>query len=793
MDTPRAEPAADTPESEQPEPAKSWFGRPYVAVIRDSFYEAMATRVLWVTLGLIVVLLTGLAPFGFHQTIPVALHWPDLRDPQAFFKTLVAEADSEESAAGYVFNRLPDHVQEEVREVGRDAPQGRRMRLAGQVLNQISRELRKPDFYDEDIFGDLRLNAEARELKDRGLASLSLEETARFNRLVFDAAFPDLIEPAGSEAILFTWLWYPVGSDLPINESQLQRYGQILMTQLVSRLIGNVGIFIALLVTASIIPQMLDSGAIDLLLSKPVSRSMLFLSRFAGGCIFILLNATVLIFGLWLIFGIRFSMWNHGLLWTIPVFVFVFAIYFSVSALAGVIWKNSIVSIVVSILFWFTCFAVGVTRNTMDNVFLNARRAETIIITDDALLMTTRDGTGYQWSDDSGSWLEVFRQRRRGGPPGSTRGYPLIGPVFDEEGDRLIAVSTGGGNRFWRGSPKLVSAPREVDWKAQESIDAPTDTKRLTVLDDGTLIALTSDGLYRLAGDLDVADAAVEILGFAIPQFGAGVAEFERIDQTSPEKEADFEWRSPVSGDVESSGTRAVVIAGGHVGLFRGTQDGFELKATRTIAEGEASVSTIVGDVVVVAWQNGDVQILNATTLETRQSLRPFGSAEPRSLVASDDGRYAALLSHDRRLWLYDTSLQVGFLAPVSGQRDISAVSFDESGSMFVSDRFGRVIEYSTADSITEVRRFEPEPDLLENIYTLAVSPFYSVFPKPGEMENVVTWLLTQQKTISSDENTDDLTAERTVLNIQEPLWSNLAFLAAMLGGTCLFISRKDF
>jgi hypothetical protein len=86
----------------------------------------------------------------------------------------------------------------------------------------------------------------------------------------------------------------------------------------------------------------------------------------------------------------------------------------------------------------------------------------------------------------------------------------------------------------------------------------------------------------------------------------------------------------------------------------------------------------------------------------------------------------------------------------------------------------------------------EPQPDFLETLYTRVIDPVHTVFPKPGEMENVVTWLMTRQQTIGL-EDTDDLSASRKVIDIQEPLWSNLAFLVVMLTITSILITRRDF
>ena len=272
--------------------------RPYLAVIRDSFREAFATRVLWIMLILIGVFLGFLAPLGFEPALAVSLQFDDFRNPQEFIKELRDSEDSPKTPSGYVWSRLSDGFKREVEGVKPDTDRRRRMGVLGRARNEINRLFTQPDFYDEDVWADVRLGSEANELIEQGLDSLSTNGRQRFNRLVFEAAFPKHIESSGRDAIQFFYLWYPLGDELPIQETQLQQIGEQILSFLVSRLVGNVGVFIALLVTASIVPQMLDSGAIDLLLSKPVSRPLLLLSKFFGGCAFIFLNATFLIAGL---------------------------------------------------------------------------------------------------------------------------------------------------------------------------------------------------------------------------------------------------------------------------------------------------------------------------------------------------------------------------------------------------------------------------------------------------------------------------------------------------------------
>ncbi|MBC8291345.1 MAG: ABC transporter permease [Planctomycetes bacterium] len=483
--------------------------RPYLAVIRDSFREALATRVLWIVLILISLFLALVAPLGYEKTIAIAIHWEDLRDPTALVKHLVEHRDEPDTPAGHLWLKLPAGFRKELGELKKeDDDRGARMRAAGRLRNEINRQLHSREFYDEDVFKAVRLGAEAAELKQAGLDSLDDEKHARFTRLVLDAAFRDFIESAGRDAIQFVYLWYPLGDEVPLPEDQLHQIAEQVIAFVVSRLVGNIGVFIALLVTASIVPQMLDAGAIDLLLSKPVSRPFLFLSKFFGGCVFILLNAAFLIFGLWLVIGLRFDLWSSGLLWTIPVFVFVFAIYYSVSTFAAVIWRNAVVSIVVAILFWAICFVVGVAKSALDEWFLNARRTAVVIPTEKSLIVTNRQGSGYEWNADEDSWVELFSQRRRG--PGGQQ-YPMIGPFFDGENNRLVAIRNGGGPRWMRSSPKLAVAPRDGDWKPVGRIAVPNGPKMLAVEKDGGNLGAGTTGVFRFEGDPGSGDRGFEV------------------------------------------------------------------------------------------------------------------------------------------------------------------------------------------------------------------------------------------------------------------------------------------
>ena len=138
---------------------------------------------------------------------------------------------------------------------------------------------------------------------------------------------------------------------------------------IVDFIVGVFGVFVALVVTSSIIPETYKSGSVELLLSKPISRPLLFLAKFTGACSFVFLNIVYLLVGIWLIAGLRLGLWDASLLVAIPIFLFYFVIFYCVSALSGLIWRNAIVSLALALLFWGACIFVAQSKYVMETVF----------------------------------------------------------------------------------------------------------------------------------------------------------------------------------------------------------------------------------------------------------------------------------------------------------------------------------------------------------------------------------------------------------------------------------------
>jgi hypothetical protein len=64
--------------------------------------------------------------------------------------------------------------------------------------------------------------------------------------------------------------------------------------------------------------------------------------------------------------------------------------------------------IVVTILFWAACFAVGTTKNVMEQVWLNSGRLVKLVPAGESLLGVTEQGQVQQWRASDEKWEETF-------------------------------------------------------------------------------------------------------------------------------------------------------------------------------------------------------------------------------------------------------------------------------------------------------------------------------------------------------------------------------------------------
>ena len=142
---------------------------------------------------------------------------------------------------------------------------------------------------------------------------------------------------------LFFGLWTIEHGTLQLGtEESRELYLLIFTNTIVPYWLGLFAVVLALISCASIFPEFVREGAIELTLSKPPRRITLFLGKYLGSLLFVFLQVlpfTVIVF---LSFGIRFEEWNLGFFWAVPLVVLVFSFVYAMHVLIS-IWSGSTV------------------------------------------------------------------------------------------------------------------------------------------------------------------------------------------------------------------------------------------------------------------------------------------------------------------------------------------------------------------------------------------------------------------------------------------------------------------
>jgi ABC-2 type transport system permease protein len=115
----------------------------------------------------------------------------------------------------------------------------------------------------------------------------------------------------------------------------------------------NLIIFFSLISTASFIPSMLEKGTIDLLISKPISRPMILLSKFMGAVLFVFFSMVFLLGSIWLILSLKSGFWDFSFLLSILWITFAFATMYSIVVVIGLTTQSTVIAILVNFFLIF--------------------------------------------------------------------------------------------------------------------------------------------------------------------------------------------------------------------------------------------------------------------------------------------------------------------------------------------------------------------------------------------------------------------------------------------------------
>ncbi|MEO8270580.1 MAG: ABC transporter permease, partial [Aureliella sp.] len=408
---------------------------PYLAILIDSFWEAVGNRVLWaLLLGWSFVLL-GLAPFGYVTERSYRLSSSDIDNRGQLISRLAKGSRGEgKLAIGAVAKLLDESFLERLRQADdSNDSQGRRQITASELAEQLNHVLSSEELYSSEAFPTAKARPRLLPLIESAeRLNLDASEAEELNRELLQQAFPlELSSPRG-EHLWIGYAGFKIGDPLPASRRQIRQFFEpVLLAGIIKFGLGILAVFVAIVVTSPMIPDTFRSGSLHLLLSKPISRVWLYLAKFFGGCIFVLVNISFVLIGLYLIAGLRFDIWNLGLLVCIPILMFVFIIFYSVSALVGLIWGNAIVCVVACMLFWLFCFSVGVMHDAIGpqvEVMPQISRIRTI---EGNLLTVDQRGKLGVWNEQFSVWQPAVDDDQSG----QARTF---GPIYNPERQLIL-------------------------------------------------------------------------------------------------------------------------------------------------------------------------------------------------------------------------------------------------------------------------------------------------------------------------------------------------------------------
>lgn len=124
-------------------------------------------------------------------------------------------------------------------------------------------------------------------------------------------------------------------------------------------------LFFSLISTSSFIPSMLEKGTIDLLISKPISRFSILISKFLGAVLFVAISMVFLIGSIWLILSLKSGYWSPAFLYSILSLTAAFAVMYSITVLIGLLTNSSVISILANFFLIFVLCPVLSVRESV--------------------------------------------------------------------------------------------------------------------------------------------------------------------------------------------------------------------------------------------------------------------------------------------------------------------------------------------------------------------------------------------------------------------------------------------
>ncbi|TVQ00059.1 MAG: ABC transporter permease [Planctomycetaceae bacterium] len=813
--------------------------RPYVAVVIDSFRSAFASRVLWVALAVIYVFLLAISPIGYREVYTTTFRWTDFANgtrlkgmlAQAIQETVAADPTEtrRETPAGRIARQLPAELQNNLRKVA----EGQEVRIRLDILAEGLNSLYQLDnWYDADVWAGTTKLREWRELEQQPPDSLSEDLKNRRDRLRIEAALPGVFESRGSRSIALTYAGFTFPAFFQIEKSQFQMVlNHLVLRLIIDWVLGFVMIFLGILVTASIIPDMLQPGSLHLLLSKPVTRPLLFLAKFIGGCAFVLVCVTQLIVGLWLIAGFRLDIWNHRLLLCIPVCVFLFSVFYSVSAVSALKWRSPILAIGLANLFGAFCLIIGVGASLSDGFVTERDRVTGLTTAGPNLIASTRGGHLRRFDPTTNRWIDLF-------PDDTGRSDRILPPVTLADG-RVVTARVRGGrlNLFGSGATPMLLIENDGASLPEPTLELPAGTRELIATRQGDLLAVNSGELLITSGrelrpegepasesdeaatDGDTATAKPSLAD----AYGAWLPKLVKLmggpsDGFRSVLPRGMSLGTPNSVDVHPDGDHLFVYSGAKlIRLDRDSPSESAQDAWTPTARAESDLTgraawlRCLGDAVVLLRTEAPPLLFNdqlepldipGDVLRQLTDL-PISSvvACPRADSPANEGT-VVIQTTDGHAWVLNRSVDHPVaLRRMRGVSEVEAMHWDPAAErLWIAHHVDRATAWDLGSEKLPTRITPRAAETLRPAlrgWRLAdrylVTPLRTITPQTGELGETIAAIVSGQNSLQIPFATaGDLGAVQRY-NVWRPLLTCGAFVAVMLTLGSVYFARTDF
>src|SRR5688572_16291428 len=125
--------------------------RPYLAVIKDSFREAIHSRVLWILLVVITLFLLLIAPAGYRVTLTTTFNWSDVQDARQLVLRLTDAAGKVTASRGKrIWELIDQPAREELEKFSRARETSDQEYMLGKqkLVSSLNELLQRRDLYD---------------------------------------------------------------------------------------------------------------------------------------------------------------------------------------------------------------------------------------------------------------------------------------------------------------------------------------------------------------------------------------------------------------------------------------------------------------------------------------------------------------------------------------------------------------------------------------------------------------------------------------------------------------------